>query len=58
MVCYKCSHAWNLHKENLTPSLKQPCLVKGCNCIDYEPDIEETMKGHDHSWHNKEAALQ
>ena len=58
MVCYKCSHAWNLHKENLTPSLKQPCLVKGCNCIDYEPDIEETMKGHDHSWHNKEAWFQ
>ena len=58
MKCNTCGHAWNLHKENLTPSLKQPCLVKECDCIDYEPDIEETMKGYDHSWHNKEAGFQ
>ena len=55
MVC-KCGHTWNVHKENLGPSLggRQPCLLKGCNCIDYEPDIDETMKSYDHSWHQKE----
>ena len=45
MPCSKCGHTWNVHKENLTPTLKQPCPVKGCNCTDYEPDIEEIMTG-------------
>jgi hypothetical protein len=57
MVCYKCNHAWNVHKENLTPGLKQPCLLKGCKCIDYEPDIDEIMRSNDHSWHQKEVGF-
>ena len=41
MFCKKCGHPSALHRylEEL-PLLKRPCLVKDCECRDYESEIE------------------